>query len=184
MFGGWHEAIPALLKTVSQEDVLRLDVSELAAPLPALHTGRVAFLGDAAHPMTPNLGQGACQALEDAVTLARLATGASATDVPAMLSRYSSLRLPRTRMIVKRSRQAGLMTTWTSPIATGIRDALVAAIGKVAPNSMLHGVAPVFTWQPPAPGLDGQAPVGGDDPPARPRTARDRTAPGDKSDLV
>ena len=48
---------------------------ELAAPLPSFHRGRAALLGDAAHPMTPNLGQGACQALEDAAVIARLAAG-------------------------------------------------------------------------------------------------------------
>jgi 2-polyprenyl-6-methoxyphenol hydroxylase-like FAD-dependent oxidoreductase len=153
MFGGWHAPIPALLGSVSPGDVLRLDVSELAAPLPSFHAGRVAFLGDAAHPMTPNLGQGACQALEDAVTLARLATGATAADVPAVLARYSALRTPRAHMVVKRSRQAAVMTTWTSPVAVGVRNTLVTAIGKIAPSAALAGVAPVFSWQPPEPGL-------------------------------
>jgi 2-polyprenyl-6-methoxyphenol hydroxylase-like FAD-dependent oxidoreductase len=153
MFGGWHEPIPSLLASVSADDLLRLDVSELAAPLPSFHAGRVAFLGDAAHPMAPNLGQGACQALEDAVTLARLATDASAADVAELLSRYSALRMPRAHMVVKRSRQAGVMTTWTSPVAVGIRDTLVAALSKIAPSSALAGVTPVFSWRPPEPGL-------------------------------
>ena len=56
--------------------MLRHDVAELAGtPLPSFHRGRVALLGDAAHPMTPNLGQGACQALEDAAVISRLAAG-------------------------------------------------------------------------------------------------------------
>jgi 2-polyprenyl-6-methoxyphenol hydroxylase-like FAD-dependent oxidoreductase len=153
MVGSWHDPIPSLLASVSADDVLRLDVSELAAPLPSFHLGRLAFLGDAAHPMTPNLGQGACQALEDAVTLARLAAGASAADVPELLSRYSALRMPRAHMVVKRSRQAGVMTTWTSPVAVAVRNTLVTAIGKIAPSAALAGVAPVFSWQPPEPGL-------------------------------
>src|SRR5579863_7968716 len=88
-FGGWHDPIPALLAGVAPGQVLGRDVAELAAPLPAFHRGRVALLGDAAHPMTPNLGQGACQALEDAAVLARLATGLDGPGVPGMLARYT-----------------------------------------------------------------------------------------------
>src|SRR5580692_11663143 len=75
-FGTWHEPIPRLLAAGRPQDVLRHDVAELAAPLPYFHRGRTALLGDAAHPMTPNLGQGACQALEDAAVISRLATAA------------------------------------------------------------------------------------------------------------
>jgi hypothetical protein len=67
--GGCHEPIPSLLAGAKAGAVLRHDVAELAGPLSSFHRGRVALLGDAAHPMTPNLGQGACQALEDAVVL-------------------------------------------------------------------------------------------------------------------
>jgi 2-polyprenyl-6-methoxyphenol hydroxylase-like FAD-dependent oxidoreductase len=69
LFGTWHEPIPVLLASARPQDVLRHDVAELAAPLPSFHHGRAVLLGDAAHPMTPNLGQGACQALEDAAVL-------------------------------------------------------------------------------------------------------------------
>lgn len=149
LFGGWHEPIPTLLGAVSAADVLRNDVSELVRPLPSFFAGRVAFLGDAAHPMTPNLGQGACQALEDAVTLARLAAGADRPAVPSVLTRYSAARLARTTMIVRRSRQAAAMTMWTSPFAVALRDSLAAAVGKVAPGAALRGIAPVLDWHPP-----------------------------------
>jgi 2-polyprenyl-6-methoxyphenol hydroxylase-like FAD-dependent oxidoreductase len=155
-FGHWHDPIPSLLASASPDAVLRLDVSELARPLPSFHVGKVAFLGDAAHPMTPNLGQGACQALEDAVTLARLLTGGGAGEVPEALARYSAARRPRTGMIVKRSRQMAELTTWRSPAAVAARNALFGLIGKVAPGLALAGVDPVFDWRPPDPGLPGQ----------------------------
>jgi 2-polyprenyl-6-methoxyphenol hydroxylase-like FAD-dependent oxidoreductase len=64
-FGGWHEPIPSLIAAITSAEVLHHDIEELAAPLPAYHQGRVVFVGDSAHAMTPNLGP-ACLALEDA----------------------------------------------------------------------------------------------------------------------
>ncbi len=71
-FTGWHDPIPALLDATDPDTVLRNDIIELAAPLPSFVNGRIALVGDAAHAMTPNLGQGGNLAIEDAVTLARL----------------------------------------------------------------------------------------------------------------
>jgi 2-polyprenyl-6-methoxyphenol hydroxylase-like FAD-dependent oxidoreductase len=149
LFGGWHTEVGAMLDLASPSNVLRTDVSELAAPLPSYRAGRVAFLGDAAHPMTPHLGQGACQALEDAVTLARFAAGAARSGVPAVLDRYSAARLPRTRMIVKRSHQASALYSWQSPLAVGLRDGFVGLVGKIAPDAAVRGVVPVLDWHPP-----------------------------------
>ena len=72
-FGRWHDPIPGLIGAISPDRVLHDDVYWIADPLPAYHRGRVAILGDAAHAMTPHLGQGACQAIEDAVVLASVA---------------------------------------------------------------------------------------------------------------
>ena len=149
-FGGWHEPIPGLLASARPHDVLRHDVAELAAPLPSFAAGRVALLGDAAHPMAPNLGQGACQALEDAAVLAQFATGISPDAVPGMLARYSAARLPRTSDVVRWSRRAGMMATWTSPAAVALRDTVVRVAGKLAPNAALRGLDSVYGWQPPA----------------------------------
>jgi 2-polyprenyl-6-methoxyphenol hydroxylase-like FAD-dependent oxidoreductase len=147
-FGRWHGPIPALLASVPPGQVLRLDVAELAAPLPAFHRGRVALLGDAAHPMTPNLGQGACQALEDAAVLTRLVAGRAADAVPAALAAYTAARLPRTTDITRWSRRAATMTTWTSPPAIAFRDNLTWLLGKLAPTAPLRSLARIYDWQP------------------------------------
>jgi 2-polyprenyl-6-methoxyphenol hydroxylase-like FAD-dependent oxidoreductase len=150
-FGTWAEPIPGLLARARPEDVLRHDVAELARPLPSFHHGRVALLGDAAHPMTPNLGQGACQALEDAVVLTQLAAGAGPDTVAAALDRYTATRLPRTTAVVRWSRRMAAVTSWTAPPAVAGRDALVWLAGRLAPRAALRGVAPVYDWRPPEP---------------------------------
>jgi 2-polyprenyl-6-methoxyphenol hydroxylase-like FAD-dependent oxidoreductase len=147
-FGGWHEPIPSLLAAASPRDVLRHDVAELARPLPRFHAGRVALLGDAAHPMTPNLGQGACQALEDAVVLAHV-LGDGSGPVEAALAAYSAARVKRTQDVVRWSRRAGAMTTWTNPVAVALRDSLASLIGRLSPGAALRGLGKIYGWQPP-----------------------------------
>ena len=149
LFGTWHEPIPQLLATARPQDVLRHDVAELAAPLPSFHHGRTALLGDAAHPMTPNLGQGACQALEDAAVISRLAAGTEPDAVTGMLARYSAVRLPRTTDVVRWSRRAATMTTWASPPAIAFRNTVTRLTGKFAPRAALRSLAPIYSWQPP-----------------------------------
>jgi 2-polyprenyl-6-methoxyphenol hydroxylase-like FAD-dependent oxidoreductase len=150
LFGNWHEPIPGLLAASRPQDVLRNDVAELAAPLPSFHRGRVALLGDAAHPMTPNLGQGACQALEDAVVIFRLAAGTEPGAVAGMLARYTASRLPRTTDVVRWSRRAATMTTWDSPPAVAFRNMVIRLTGKLAPGAALRSLASIYDWQPPA----------------------------------
>jgi 2-polyprenyl-6-methoxyphenol hydroxylase-like FAD-dependent oxidoreductase len=159
LFGRWHEPIPGLLASAAPPDVLRHDVAELAGPLPSLHRGRIALLGDAAHPMTPNLGQGACQALEDAAVIARLAAGTEPDEVPAMLARYTAARLPRTSNVVRWSRRAGTMTTWAAPPAVAFRNTAIWLAGRLPPSAAIRSLVPVYGWQPPpaarpAAGLD------------------------------
>jgi 2-polyprenyl-6-methoxyphenol hydroxylase-like FAD-dependent oxidoreductase len=91
------------------------------------------LVGDAAHPTTPNLGQGANMAIDDAIALAR-ALKAEAT-LAAALQRYEAERLPRTRAIVARSWAFGRMCLWTSPLAVRLRELLV----RSTPRSVMRG---------------------------------------------
>jgi len=157
LFGRWHEPIPGLLAITRPQDVLRHDVAELAAPLPSFHRGRAALLGDAAHPMTPNLGQGACQALEDAAVISWLAAGTGPDSVTGMLVRYTADRLPRTTDVVRWSRRAATMTTWASPPAVAFRNTVARLTGRLAPGAALRGLAAIYGWQPPAAARPGDA---------------------------
>jgi len=85
-------------------------------------SARVTLLGDAAHPTTPNLGQGACQAIEDAVFLA--ASLASNPHVDAALRHYERARYPRTTSITKDSWRYGSICQWENPFGCWLRNRL------------------------------------------------------------
>ena len=76
-------------------------------PLPVWTRGRLTLLGDAAHPMLPHTGQGANQAIEDAVTLAAVLGGADPTSAPRALQIYERLRRERCARVQRSSRVNG-----------------------------------------------------------------------------
>ncbi|MFF4388371.1 FAD-dependent monooxygenase [Streptomyces sp. NPDC001552] len=133
-YGAWHDPIPALLERIDPAAVLQHDLYDLAAPLPRFHHGRLAWLGDAAHAMTPNLGQGGCQAVEDAAVLGHLLADIDAADVPAALAAYSAARCARTDAIRVRARRAGRVAALTHPLAVAVRDIAVRATPARAAN--------------------------------------------------
>ncbi|WP_410664145.1 FAD-dependent monooxygenase [Amycolatopsis sp. lyj-84] len=138
-FARWHDPIPALLSAAREETVSQHDVHQLPE-LPTYVSGTVALLGDAAHAMTPNLGQGACQALEDAVTLAAVV---DKLGVPAGLEEYDRSRRPRTQLIARRSRQVGAPAHWTSPPLIALRDAMLPRLPK---SFFERSITPAYTW--------------------------------------
>lgn len=123
-FGDWHPPILACIDATPPETVLRHDIYDLARLPRAFVRGRVALLGDAAHGMTPHLGQGAGQAIEDAATLSILLRSGS---IDAALARYDELRRKRTRAIWRQSRFLGRVAQLASPGGASIRDALLRA---------------------------------------------------------
>ncbi|MGW2424038.1 FAD-dependent monooxygenase [Streptomyces sp. NPDC001709] len=144
-FAGWHDPIPALLDATRPEAVLHHDIHELVTPLRSFVAGRVVLLGDAAHAMTPHLGQGACQALEDAATLA--AALATEPSVASALARYDAERRPRSQTVARAARQAGRMGQQLShPAAVALRNtALRLTPSRVAIRAILRHA----DWTPP-----------------------------------
>ncbi|WBQ05922.1 FAD-dependent monooxygenase [Kribbella sp. CA-293567] len=123
-FAGWHHPIPALIAGSSA--VLRNDIYDLPTPLVPFVQGRVVLLGDAAHAMTPNMGRGACSAIEDAGALARVLRAGKD------LAAYDAERRPATSKLVKRSRQIGVLGQLDGKLACTVRDAVLGLGGKVA----------------------------------------------------
>jgi 2-polyprenyl-6-methoxyphenol hydroxylase-like FAD-dependent oxidoreductase len=124
LFAGWAHHFPEALAATATDAILRNDLFD-RVPIPRWSRRRVTLLGDAAHPTTPNLGQGACMAIEDAVVLARmLASHPRVTDA---FAAYERERLARTSSIVRMSWRMGKISSWTSPLAVAVRDAMVKA---------------------------------------------------------
>ncbi|KHF43152.1 FAD-dependent monooxygenase [Saccharomonospora viridis] len=129
-FGRCAEPVPSVLRSADPARALRHSLTHLAPALPRYVTGRTALLGDAAHTMTPDLGQGACQALLDGLVLARcLANVSSRAEVPAALADYDRLRRRPTQRIAAASRWLGRLSVLRH--GTGVRDAVVTAAGKL-----------------------------------------------------
>jgi len=122
LFGDWHAPIRALLEATPAEAILHNDIADLQ-PMPRWSAGRIALLGDAAHATTPNLGQGACMAIESAEVLAA-SLGENAA-VEAALLAYERRRRPRTTFVTRQSRRIGRLAQWSNPFACELRNLLV-----------------------------------------------------------
>lgn len=151
-FGGWHEPIPAILAGLGPEQLMHHTVEDLQPDLPAFHRGRVALIGDAAHAMTPDLGQGGGMAIEDAVVLGSLAgdgrigEGLVSVPIPAALEEFSRQRRPRTSMVARRSRRMGRL----SSVAPYRAQLVAARMVNVLPGQpAARSLTSIVDWRPP-----------------------------------
>ena len=132
-FKDWHEPIASVLDATAVETILQTDLSD-RDPLPGWSSGRITLLGDAAHPMTPDLGQGGAQAIEDGVALGSLLAGSD--DVPAALRAYELGRMPVAYDILRRARRHYRIAQLGQPLACSTRNALV----RVLPSALARVV--------------------------------------------
>ena len=123
-FASWHAPIARVLEATPAERILRTDATD-RPPVRRWHRGRAVLLGDAAHPMTPNFGQGGCQAIEDAVVLAECL--AARGEIAPALADYERRRIERANSIVVGSRRMGALAQWEHPLACRLRAALLRA---------------------------------------------------------
>ena len=137
-FSGWPAAVQALIQTLEPTASNRLEISDIDPP-ERLARGRVAILGDAAHATTPTLGQGGCQAMEDALVLSRflVTTNISVADA---LSRYEQARKQRTADLVLKARKRtdtiygkdkGHTQDWYEQLKEESPDAVIDALEKI-----------------------------------------------------
>jgi len=135
---GWYEPAREAVGATEEAGILRTDIYDRDPLGPRWGEGRVTLLGDAAHPMTPNLGQGACQALEDAIVLSE-ALGQSGS-VVAALRLYEARRTGRAARVVRLSRRMGRAYQAENPLMCGLRDALAGAMPARAQLRQLESV--------------------------------------------
>lgn len=117
--GSWADPVPAILAATRPQDVLRNDLYDRTVAR-RWSRGSIVIIGDAAHPMRPHLGQGGCQALEDAAILGEL-VGAG-TELPAALRRFEEVRKPRVSALVRESATIGRLMN--------LRPALLSALAS------------------------------------------------------
>jgi 2-polyprenyl-6-methoxyphenol hydroxylase-like FAD-dependent oxidoreductase len=125
LFGGWHDPIPAIIDATPEAALIRNAIYD-RRPTRTWSRGRVALLGDAIHPMTPDLAQGACQAIVDATTLATCL--AAARNSRAALREYQQRRWRNAAITTLMARTMGTMGQWEGRIPCTARNTLTRAI--------------------------------------------------------
>lgn len=115
----WPSPIPEVIEATKREAILKHEIVD-RQPVRPWGEGRVTLLGDAAHPTTPNLGQGACMAIEDALVLAQCLMRKG--EIEARLRKYESLRFKRTEYITRESRRAGRIGQMENALAVTLRS--------------------------------------------------------------
>jgi 2-polyprenyl-6-methoxyphenol hydroxylase-like FAD-dependent oxidoreductase len=128
-FGRWTEPVPSVLAATPPETIVCNDVYD--RPLTRQRVARrAALVGDAAQPMTPDLGQGACQAIVDAWTITDSLT--RSTDVGSALAAYQHRRWRIAAAAAVLARNLGRIGQWEQPLACRAREAVL----RVTPLSL------------------------------------------------
>ncbi len=124
----YPEPIQRILENTAEEDIFRHDLFEFQPPGQYL-TSKVLLIGDAAHPIPPELGQGASMAIEEAATLAKWAR--SGIPLKDILHKYENERLKRNRQLSKEIHLFRKAATIDKPVFCSIRNACL----KLLPGS-------------------------------------------------
>ncbi|GGI01285.1 FAD-dependent monooxygenase [Mammaliicoccus vitulinus] len=125
-FNQFPNEVRKVLDAQEETGILQHDMYDLV-PLKSFVSGRVVLLGDAAHATTPNMGQGAGQAIEDAVTLTNLI---SDRDIESALTRYDKIRTKHTKKVILKSRKIGKSAQTSSTLKIKIRNKMLKKLSS------------------------------------------------------
>jgi len=149
-FSAWAAPVSALLSSTRPERVLRTDIHD-RMPVPSWSGPRVTLLGDAAHPTTPNLGQGGCMAIEDAVVLAHALE--RAPSLVEALADYERRRVAHTARIVSASFRFGKLAQIENRLGIFLRNALLGLTPEGVIQKELRKAAQFSLEESPVPRL-------------------------------
>ncbi|WP_257452428.1 FAD-dependent monooxygenase [Archangium lipolyticum] len=134
---GWMAPVESLVHATPEAEILRTDIHYLA-PLPSWGEGPVSLLGDAAHAMVTDMAQGACQAIEDALVLAKRLR--KDTDKVRALRAYEARRQPRTAYVAGLSLRVGSTRYLRNPLGRWARDLLMRTLPPAVALNQLRPV--------------------------------------------
>lgn len=129
LYSPFGELPRQIIEATPEESIIRSDISDLS-PIEQWWKGRVVLLGDAAHATTPNLGQGGCQAVEDAFVIAKCLKENSNPEIA--FAKYQAIRFKKAKYVVDMSWKFGKMTNLGSPLARWFRNNAM----RLLPESM------------------------------------------------
>lgn len=133
-FADFHAPVPELLALTHDSQLLWNDILDVK-PLACFAFGRVLLLGDAAHATTPNLGQGAGMAVEDAAVLARCLS--ETADVTQAFRRFEQRRRPRTARVVSTSWHLGRVGQLENSLLTKLRNTVMRLLPSAVSQSQM-----------------------------------------------
>jgi salicylate hydroxylase len=131
-YAGWDRPVQHIIDAMDQ--TFRWGIYD-REPLPRWSSGRITLLGDSAHAVTPHLGQGANQAIEDAATLAVLLRDSGRDEVASRLRLYEDLRIDRTREVRAGARDAGRTYRATDMAPTAQAERIRSILAGIAVNT-------------------------------------------------
>jgi len=136
-YKNYHPLVNKVISATNNEHLILNDIHDLS-PINQYAFYNIVLIGDAGHATTPNMGQGACQAIEDAVVLANCLKNNSS--VEEAFRRFEEKRLKRTHFIVNQSWKLGKMAQWENPFAIGLRNFIFSSMPASVTNKQIKNI--------------------------------------------
>ena len=120
-FEGYAPIVNEIIQATPKDQIITAEIADLK-PTEHWYKDQICLIGDAAHATTPNMGQGACQAIEDAFVLAHCL---QQYDTPKAFEHFQNVRLKKAHQVVKMSWQLGKISHWSNPLLARLRNQLI-----------------------------------------------------------
>ena len=137
LFAEFNSDVLNIIANTSEDTVIKNRIIDLK-PIHKWYNKSVCLLGDAAHATTPNLGQGACQAIEDAYLLAQLYQ--EDKPIETIFEEYQNLRIKKAHSIVNSSWKIGKIAHFENSLAIYFRNLVMRSVPTSSNNKQLQSI--------------------------------------------